>query len=81
MSDRENLLRNVQIADFALVEAGLFLDTHPTDQNALSYFMAKQAQYEQAKTAYRQQVGPICVSDVNAAQGWTWGETPWPWEV
>lgn len=66
---------------FVISDLLLYLDTHPTDQNALSYFATKKAQYEQAKAAYTQQIGPVCITDVNAADGWTWGDTPWPWEV
>ena len=68
-------------AGFVIFDLLLYLDTHPTDQNALSYFAAKKSQYEQAKAAYVQQIGPVRISDVDPADGWTWGETPWPGEV
>ena len=68
-------------AGFVIFDLLLYLDTHPTDQNALSYFAAKKSLYEQAKAAYVQQIGPVRISDVDPADGWTWGETPWPWEV
>ena len=38
MSEREKLLRQYQEADFALFDATLYLDTHPTDKRALEYF-------------------------------------------
>ena len=63
-------------AGFVISDLILYLDTHPTDQNALSYFAAKKSQYEQAKAAYVQQIGPVRISDVDPADGWTWGETP-----
>lgn len=36
--NRAELLRSIQIADFALIEANLFLDSHPDDANALQYY-------------------------------------------
>ena len=38
MNERERALRNVQITTFALVEANLFLDSHPEDPAAIEYF-------------------------------------------
>ena len=68
-------------AGFTVVDLALFLETHPDDPGALSYFSDAKARYQQAKAAYQQQVGPVCVSDVDPASGWGWVETPWPWEV
>ena len=79
MSDRENLLRNVQIADFALVEAGLYLDTHPTDQNALEYYRSYQKELEKATAAYQAAYGPL-TARANEGSRWKWVDGPAPWE-
>ncbi len=68
-------------AGFVISDLILYLDTHPTDQNALCYFAKKKEQYAQARKAYSEQIGPVRISDVDPANGWTWGDTPWPWEV
>lgn len=36
MSDRQALLQKINEASFAVVDATLYLDTHPTDTEALS---------------------------------------------
>ena len=38
MGNREQLLRDIGIADFMVTELVLFLDTHPGDCNAMEYF-------------------------------------------
>ena len=37
-STRQTLMKRVQMYEFALVEANLFLDSHPDDQEALKYY-------------------------------------------
>ena len=49
MTDMASLLREVQMAEFALVEANLFLDTHPTDANALEYFCKYKQIHEKSR--------------------------------
>ncbi len=38
MREKEQLLRDIGMADFVLTELTLFLDTHPQDRRALEYF-------------------------------------------
>lgn len=38
MDDREELLLKIQIIEFAMYDAALYLDTHPCDEAALDYF-------------------------------------------
>ena len=66
---REQLMRQIQQAGFALVDLNLFLDSHPQNQMALD-----QAEYEMM-------YGPLMAFDTNTEQGWTWIQAPWPWEL
>ena len=68
-------------AGFTVLDLTLYLDTHPDDPGALSYFSDAKARYQEAKANYQQQVGPVRVGDVDSSSGWSWVETPWPWEV
>lgn len=79
MSDMTNLLRNVQTAEFALVEANLFLDMHPADQNALDYFRKYQQIYEKAVEAYTTAYGPLTAMQYTGGR-WKWTDGPFPWE-
>ena len=69
-------------ACFAVHEAVLYLDTHPTDPNALDYYNKKKQQREAARTVYERTVGPITSDAVDTSSGsWAWVETPWPWQL
>ncbi len=79
MADRGNLLREVQMAEFALVEANLFLDTHPTDENALAYFRRFRQIHDRAVEAYVEAFGPLTALQ-NEGDRWKWVDAPFPWE-
>ena len=75
-------LEEIQAVDFVLVELTLYLDTHPTDQQAIQQFnqytqYSKHLKHEfEAKYGTLQQFGNS-FADAN----WSWGTSPWPWEV
>ena len=81
MNERESLMRRIQIADFAVRDAGLYLDTHPTDQQALQYFMRQTALLRAASEEYTQKFGPIIMTDQKSGNMFDWVKGPWPWEV
>ena len=66
---REKMMQYVRETGFALIEAGLYLDTHPCDEEAMDYY-----------NKYEKHCGPITSNGVNTCDGWTWTEGPWPWE-
>lgn len=80
MSEQENLMRRLQIQDFAINDINLYLDTHPTDQMALEYYKKYRDLRNQTLESYTKQFGPIIVEDVDVTDSWTWVESPWPWE-
>ena len=82
MNERENLMRRIQIADFAVREAGLYLDTHPMDAQALQYFNKQSALMKAASEEYVNKYGPINMTDQKAdSKVFDWVKGPWPWEV
>ena len=80
MTDRQKLLQKIRIAEFAVIEANLFLDTHKTDRTALAYFKKHQALLEELRDEYTEKYGPLTVSDVKPELWWNWTDGPWPWE-
>lgn len=76
---REALLKRVQVADFALIEARLFLDTHPSDAAAKEYYRKHFAQSEAARREFESKYGPLLENSENGA-GADWISDPWPWE-
>lgn len=74
-----DLLKNVYETGFALDDIILYLDTHPTDQNALNYYHQLQKANQQAVMAYEQVYGPL-MAERSSSDCWDWIKNPWPWE-
>ncbi len=78
---KAELLRAVQANQFAVRDLMLYLDTHPTDANALSALMLRRQDYADAADAYAKRFGALTVMHVKDEDGWVaWSNTPWPWE-
>ena len=81
-NDQTAWLRTIAAYDFALHEMMLYLDTHPTDYNALHL----REEYLQKRTdivgQYEQSFGKYVVQplDVSGSHGWDWIDDPWPWD-
>lgn len=73
-------MRRIQITDFALFEAALFLDSHKTDREALRFYQQKMALADEFRKEYAEKFGPLKKSDVRSETEWTWSDGPWPWE-
>lgn len=65
---------------FALIDLGMFLDTHPDNAEALRTFAEYRDRYHEMADMYTRLFGPISMTDVTGNNGWTWGITPLPWE-
>ena len=77
--NRVEQLRRLQMIDFALQEAALFLNSHPDDENALQYYKKFQQFRKQAACDYQECFGPLTNRD-NNANTWQYIDGPWPWE-
>ena len=65
---RQQMLKWVDMLSFAVQEANLYLDTHPSDQAALAYFQ----EYNQLRCQ---------IETARGGRGkWEWVNRPWPWE-
>ena len=81
MTERQLLLKRVQICDFALNDAALFLDTHPEDTDALAYYK-QQLELRVAVVAdFEEKFGPITKGAYDGGPRWRWVDDPWPWQV
>ncbi|MCR5792822.1 MAG: spore coat protein CotJB [Lachnospiraceae bacterium] len=74
------MMRYICELGFALDDVTLYLDTHPTDANAIDYYNNYKKMYREAKQDYTRQYGPLNDYEVNCNNGWSWINTPWPWE-
>ena len=79
--NQHKLLMRVKALEFAVIEAGLFLDTHPTDRKALAYFNEKNEERQAAYNQYVDTYGPLTIFDCKGTESWDWVKAPWPWEM
>lgn len=80
MTEKEKMLKQVQMYRFALVDASLFLDTHPTDKEALKYFKRINELFEKALKNYEDKYASINISSGISDNKWEWATSPFPWE-
>lgn len=73
------LLQKVYETGFAIDDILLYLDTHPTDRQAMEYYRYAQQANREAVEAYEKACGPLMVTQVDSAT-WNWIDAPWPWE-
>lgn len=66
---------------FAITELGLYLDTHRNDKEALDLYRSYVELMREGKTRYEAQFGPLQQTSVTGEGGWTWLDSPWPWET
>ena len=74
------MLHQLQALDFALSELGLYLDTHPIDQDALDLFNQYAELYEDAMQKYEMEKGPLMQLRAGSNGSYQWAMGPWPWE-
>ena len=67
--------------DFALQELGLYLNTHPNDQEVLQLFWSYAQLAKEGRERYQETYGPLVQTDLTPEQGYAWLKDPWPWDV
>ncbi len=84
--EQKKLLDHIDAVSFAAYDTMLFLDTHPDDAEALSYYCQMIQERKKALDEYQQKFEPliaegVCKDNCNCnGKAWTWATTPWPWE-
>lgn len=78
--NKEALLQNIRESGFALVDIGLYLNTHPKDEKAMDYYNKYQQINKELRREYEKNFGPLKMTEVDTCDGWTWVRDPWPWE-
>ena len=61
-TEQEKLLHDIGVLGFVVIELSLYLDTHPTDQNALKYFNHYNRLANQARQEYSSKYTPLTIS-------------------
>ena len=77
--DNKNM-RRLRAIDLAIAETVLYLDAYPENKAALAYYNKLISEREKLELSLKQNGEPLTNHDVNAASGWSWIRSPWPWQ-
>lgn len=80
MGSKEQLLNDIGIVSFVLVELALYLDTHPYDRNAMEYFNHYNRIKQQMTREFSMKYYPLTMDMAESSKEWRWGAAPLPWE-
>lgn len=78
--NRMELLKHITALDFMVVDLQLYLNTHPTDREALAKFNSFVMQSNKLKQDYERQYGLLTGTGSCSPYPWQWINEPWPWE-
>lgn len=78
--NQNELMQKIMEYGFAIIDLGLYLDTHPQDQEALSTYSSLKEHCHSLSVEYSRRFGPLNFKQVTSDNYWTWISTPWPWE-
>ena len=78
--EKENLLRQLTVLDFAAIDLQLFLNTHPENTEALAMYNNCVEHSREVRKVYEQQFGPLTGFREQSPNEWTWQNKPWPWQ-
>lgn len=80
MGNKEQLYHDIGIVSFVLTELSLYLDTHPTDRNAIEYFNHYNRIRHQMVKEFSMKYFPLTLDLAESNKEWRWGDAPLPWE-
>lgn len=75
---REEMIGEIKCLNFAIIELGLYLNTHSNDQRAICLHKEYCRQLKELKDKYQRIYGPLSI--YYPCNKWRWLEEPWPWE-
>ena len=75
---RAEMLKKIKCYNFAVIELGLYLDTHPEDERAICLHNSYSKTLKELKDKYQKVYGPLSI--FYPCNKWRWLEEPWPWE-
>ena len=67
--------------EFAIDELGLYLTTHPSDQEVLQLYWSYIKLAKEGREKYQKLYGPLLQTDLTPEDGYAWLKDPWPWDV
>ena len=82
--EERQMMKQVQEADFVVVELTLYTNTHPDDAESLEQWREAIKKAAGVRRKYENRYGPLSLLSVPSEQaiemGWRWNQPPWPWQ-
>lgn len=78
--NRKLLLNKIEKTKFVLFELRLYLDTHPTDIQAITHYKHYEKKLDEIIKEYEKIYGPLASKFTGTSDRWIWCDGPWPWE-
>ena len=75
---RQEMLEEIKSYRFAIIELGLYLDTHENDEKALCLHRKYAKELKELLDKYQKVYGSLTIN--YPCNKWRWLEEPWPWE-
>lgn len=79
-NNMEQMLHDISVLHFTLVDLMEYLDTHPYDKQALSYFNHYNRIYNEMAKDFSEKYYPLRASLSTDSNEWSWGLAPLPWQ-
>lgn len=77
--NRLELLKQITVVDFSIIDLHLYLNTHPMDQAAIMQYNSLAADSKMLKEKYENYYGML-TGGTRSPYPWQWINEPWPWE-
>jgi len=78
---KEELLYNILMYKFALIELNLYLDTNPNNSNMINLYNQYLSEEKKLCEEFEKNYGPLTTdSRFVGTNSWNWIKSPWPWE-
>lgn len=81
-NDKKQMLQTISELDFSLTDLNLYLDTHPSDKEALELFKKLAATLNSYVFDYEKSFGPLCARANTDTRYFMWvsDDIKWPWQ-
>lgn len=78
--NRDEMLKKLTALDFYVIDLHLYLNTHPTDRDAILKYNAVVKEANALRQEYQEQFGMLMAGSTASKCPWQWIEEPWPWQ-
>ena len=79
--DQSQLLDWINQVSFVAYDTALYLDTHPYDEEALSFYNHYRTLRLKAVKMYEEKYGPLTLDGADTDGHWSWGSMRNPWDI